>query len=296
MSLSILFQTLLNSLMYMSILSLSSFCIILIFRTSTTTNFAQGTISVFGAFLVAYLFTMNHMNVYLGLVLGVVVSFVLGFLIDTQIFRRSRRLTPVGKQMITMGLVLFLSGLIPLFFGTNPVMIPKLVSGNLLFTLFGTEFVINWHALLTTIIAVVILTTGFLALKYTKWGLGVRATASSEVVAGMMGVNTRMITAISWSLAGGIGGLAAILYAGTVGDVTQSMMTGIQVNGFLANILGGFGTFYGPIVGSVLTTFVGNVIGYNFSLWKDVIVYGLILIVLIIRPYGLFGKKVIKKV
>ncbi len=282
--------------MYMSVLSLSSFCIILIFRTSTTTNFAQGTVSVFGAFVVAYLFTLRGVNVWLGLLLGVVVSFFMGLLIDTQIFRRSRRLTPVGKQMITMGLVLFLSGMIPVIFGTTPLTIPKLVPGNLLFNLFGHEYVINWHALLTTIIAIVILTTGFLALKYTKWGLGVRATASSETVAGMMGVNTRMITAISWSLAGFIGGLAAILYAGTIGDVGQSMMTNVQVNGFLANILGGFGTFYGPVVGAVLTTFTGNLGGYNYSVWKDVIVYALILIVLIIRPYGLFGKKVIKKV
>ncbi len=298
MTFQILLQTLLNSLMYMSILSLSSFAIILIFRTSTTTNFAQGTISVFGAYIVAYLFTMNHVNVFVGLAIGTVASFLLGFLIDTQIFRRSRHLTGIGKQMITMGLVLFISGLIPVIFGTNPVMIPYLipVTKSVNFTLFGASYTLNGHALLTTILAIVILTTAFIALKYTKWGLGVRATASSEKVAGMMGVNTRMITAISWSLAGFIGGLAAILYAGTIGSVEQSLMTNVQVNGFLANILGGFGTFYGPIVGSVLITFFGNTIGYFNSVWKDVIVYGLILVVLLVRPFGIFGKKTIKKV
>ena len=73
-------------------------------------------------------------------------------------------------------------------------------------------------------------------------------------------------------------------------------MTNVQVGGFLANILGGFGTFFGPVVGAVLITFSSNLVGFSFSVWKDVIIYGLILIVILFLPRGLFGKKAIKKV
>lgn len=69
-----------------------------------------------------------------------------------------------------------------------------------------------------------------------------------------------------------------------------------QINAFMASILGGFSTFFGPIVGAVLIPATSTVVGYQYSVWKNVIVYVLILIVILIRPYGLFGKKIQKKV
>jgi branched-chain amino acid transport system permease protein len=102
---------------------------------------------------------------------------------------------------------------------------------------------------------------------------------------------------MSWSIAGGLGALAAIFYAGAnTGSVEVSFMTNVQVNGFLSTILGGFSTFGGPILGSWLITIATNLIGYQYSVWKDVIVYSLILLTILFLPRGLFGKKVIKKV
>ena len=226
-------------------------------------------------------------------------SFIIGFLVDTQIFRRSRRLTGIGKQMITMGLVLVITNLIPFIFPRVNLFLPKLMLGNILFTLDGFTYSLSYHSFFSVILASVILASLFIALKYTKWGLGVRATASSELVAGMMGVNTRVITALSWSIAGALGALAAYLWgAASNGALDPVYMTNIQVNGFLSAILGGFGTFYGPVVGSLLFTFTNNLVGFPAALtqWKDVIVYALILLVILIRPIGLFGKKTIKKV
>lgn len=295
MSFEIVLQTVLNSLQYASVLSLSAFAIILIFKTSVTTNFAQGTISIVGAHMTAYMFTKWGVSLWWAIPAGMIVAFVLGILVDTQLLRRSRLVTPVGKQMITMGLVLFLTGIIPTVFGLDQLFIDPLAFGNWNFTLFSHTYTITYHSLLTTGIATILLSVLFVALKYTKWGLGVRATASNELVASMMGVNTRTITAISWSIAGGLGALAAILYGATL-TFGSGYMTNVQVNGFLAAILGGFGTFHGPVVGSILITFLGNIIGYEYSVWKDVIVYIIILLITLYKPLGLFGKKVIKKV
>lgn len=297
MDFHLIFQSLLNSFQYAAVLSLSAFAIILIFKTSMTTNFAQGTISVFGAFLTAYLYTNMHIKMIPALFVGVVVSFLFGYLVDTQIFRRSRRLTGVGKQMITMGIVLFTVGLIPVIFGTIDLNIVSIIAGVTSFPLFGSTFTITNQALLTTILAILIIGGLFVMLKFTKWGLGVRATASSETIAGLMGVNTHSITAMSWSIAGGIGAVAAILYAPVIGGtVSSSFMNGIQVNGFMASVLGGFGTFYGPIVGSWLIAISNNMLGIPYPGVKDIILYVLILVVVLIRPIGLFGKKAIKKV
>ncbi len=285
--------------MWVSVLSLSTFGIMIIFKTSTTTNFAQGMISAFGAFIAATLFYDSGVNPILSILLGIVASFGLGLFIDIVINRNAKFVTAVGKQMITMGVALLLIGLLPLTLQRNQPFLYPLVDGNVTFNAFGYTFSLTKHSLITFVLAAVIIIGLFLALKFTKWGLAVRATASNEKVASMMGINTKIINAFSWAIAGGLGALAASLYGPVAGMSTVVFMTPIQVQGFMAAILGGFSTFYGPIVGSIVLVVSGNLIGLGgeqMALYKELVVYALILVVILIKPLGLFGKKVIKKV
>jgi branched-chain amino acid transport system permease protein len=295
----VIIQTLLSSLMWVSVLSLSTFGIMIIFKTSTTTNFAQGMISSFGAFLAATLSYDSGVPLVLSILIGVVASFLLGIFIDSVIIRNAKHITPVGKQMITMGLALLLIGLLPLTLQRTQPSLRTLVDGNVTFELGAHTYSITIHSLITFGIALSTIVGLFIALKYTKWGLAVRATANNEQVASMMGVNTKLITAFSWAIAGGLGALAATLYGPTVGMSSVLYMTPIQVQGFMAAILGGFTTFHGPIVGSVILVFGGNLLGLGgeqMALYKELLVYVLILAVILVKPLGLFGKKVIKKV
>jgi branched-chain amino acid transport system permease protein len=295
MTLAVILQIIINSLFPISILSLTTFAIILIYKTSATTNFAQGIISILGAHVAAYLFSISGWNMYVSILFGMGLSFVIGLLIDTQIFRRAKLIFPIGKQMITLGIVLIFIGFIPITFSRYQLAMGSLIEGNLAFRFLGVELTMTNHALFSTLLTVVILGSLFFALKYSKWGLGVRATASQETVAAMMGVNTRTITALSWAIAGGLGSLAATLFSANL-LFDALFMTPIQINAFLAGIVGGFTSFIGPLVGASLLTILGNLIGFNFSLAREVLMYGIILIMILIKPNGLFGKKVIKKV
>jgi branched-chain amino acid transport system permease protein len=300
MTLYAILQTLVSSIMQASVLSLSAFAIMLIFKTSNTTNFAQGMISALGAFMAAVFFSELGQNLIFSIIIGVITAFVFGMLIDILIIRNSKNINAVGKQMITMGIALLLIGLLPMTLQKNTPSLAPLIDGNISFLLLGETIVITRHTLLTFIISTIIIVGLFVALKYTKWGLSVRAVANNETVAGMMGVNTRWVTAFTWALAGGLGALAASLYGPTIGMATNvGFMTPIQIQGFMAAILGGFSLFYGPIVGALLLVFIGNLFGLGgeaMSLYKDLIVYLLIFLVVLIKPLGLFGKKVIKKV
>jgi branched-chain amino acid transport system permease protein len=306
-SLPILVYLLLNSLDTVSALVLATTGIVLIFRTSITTNFAQGMMATFGAFVtawsvkifskdIAYLASRPVLTLSIALVLGVLTSFILGLIIDIFIIRKARFVTPVGKQMITMGLVLVISGILPMIFGVIPVAIPTFTNEIMRFKFMNFNLTFPKHSLISGIITVVVLIILFTALKFTKWGLGVRATASSELVASMMGVNTKVITALSWAVAGALGGLAAIMFAPTNGNVSVALMTQMQVNGFLASILGGFSTFGGPIVGAILIPVLRSTLAFFESEWVNVIVYAIILLLVLIKPVGLFGKKISKKV
>jgi branched-chain amino acid transport system permease protein len=169
----------------------------------------------------------------------------------------------------------------------------------------GSLFVVSAHALICLAITTAVLTILFLLLRFSKWGLGVRTTASNEYVAQMMGINTYAITAISWGIAGGLGVLAALMYTGSGVSIRDPyFMTDFQVNAFLAGILGGFGTFYGPLISAVLLPVVKCLLGLlayipgfeTITRWDQTIVLILVMICIYIKPNGLFGKKIVKKV
>jgi len=301
-----LFRNIFNQTLQISVLALATTGIVLIFKTSTTTNFAQGMIATFGAFVAAKIIQrfaaaypeMTVLNsVLLAMAGGAIVAFVLGMFIDVVIIRNSKDKTPVGKQMITMGLVLILSGAMPVIFGKVALPIQKMsYDPNIEFNFLGSPISITVHAYYTFLITVGLIAILFAALRFTKWGLGVRATASNEVVAGMMGVNTRIITAMSWAIAGLLGAVAAVVLTPNITNVSVAMMTPTQVNAFMAAILGSFSSFAGPLVASAIIPILTSLFSLVVPLWQNAIVYLVILAIVLVKPVGLFGKKVAKKV
>ncbi len=297
-----------GSIVQVCVLALATTGIVLIFKTSTTTNFAQGMIATVAAFSAAKISTLvsaqfPDMNmtyvVLIAMFTGAMFSFILGVFIDVFIIRKSKYPTPVGKQMITMGLVLVFTGLIPIVFGTLPLTVQKLsYADNIQFTIGDSplKYNITMHSIYALGITIVLLVTLFSLLRFTKWGLGVRATASNELVASMMGVNTRVITAMSWAIAGLLGGVAAVIYAPISGSLQVSMMIPTQVNGFLAAILGSFTSFAGPLVSTILIPILTNLMSIVTSTWQNAVVYIIILVIVLVKPSGLFGKQIAKKV
>lgn len=302
-------------------LALATFAIVLIFRTSFTTNFAQGMIGTVAAFMTTYMLmpipdiqgnlpAPSLSQYMLAILLGIVVSFFVSMLVDILVFRNARYISPVGKQIVTMGLVLIITGLLPLFFGISERSLPRIDSvfeNTFVMTMLTgiTDFLdvfgigVKEHIVLSFLVSAIILTVLFVALKFTKWGLGVRATASNEKVASMMGVNTKVITAMSWAIAGALGAVAAILVSsskGTFGNVTTYFMIAIQVQAFFSAILGGFSTFYGPVIGAVIFSIMNNLFGVYFNPWGTTVLYLTIMAIVLVKPLGLFGKKVAKKV
>ncbi|MFA6792167.1 MAG: branched-chain amino acid ABC transporter permease [Candidatus Izemoplasmatales bacterium] len=301
---ALLFQIFLMNIVDLCILLLATTGVILIFKTSVTTNFAQGMMATFGAFFAATIvmkLTASSsanptLNLFIGLISGILVSFLLGLFIDVAIIRRGRYVTSVGKQMITMGLVMVIMGVIPVIFGTNPVVLPAFSIDVKTFSIGSGMYVIPVQSLYAIGITAGVLILLFSMLRFTKWGLGVRATASSEMVAGMMGVNTHVITAMSWAIAGGLGAIAAFFYAASGTQVQVASMVPVQVNAFMAAVLGSFSSFGGPLVGAFLINIFSSLAPFYNGTWQTVIVYGLILLLVLAKPLGLFGKKTAKKV
>ncbi|MFA5007161.1 MAG: branched-chain amino acid ABC transporter permease [Candidatus Izemoplasmatales bacterium] len=305
MTLYLFLQIVFLNIVEMCVLVLATTGIVLIFKTSVTTNFAQGTIATVGAYAAAKLIIRltaetdlpTTTKLILAMIASAVVTFLIGLFIDTVIFRNSKYSNPVGKQMITMGIVLVLFGLMPVLFGLLPLTIEAFSYEGRIIEIPGMmPLYLPYHNLIALAITVGMLVLLFAALRFTKWGLGVRATASNETVAGMMGVNTKVITALSWAIAGTFGGVAAFLFAPIGSGLSVAFMTPVQVNAFLASILGGFSTFGGPLVGAVMINLFSSIASAINSVWTNVIVYVLVLLLVLVKPLGLFGRKTAKKV
>lgn len=279
--------------------------ITIIFKTSYTTNFAQGVISAFGAYVAAKCLNSAGLSIWLAVPFGALAAMAIAVCVDVLIFRRGRYVNGLGKQIITMGLISLIVGAVPLIFGAQIPKFDKFVDGNQSFTMGGEQVTVTNNTLVCMAITIAVVVLIFVLLRYSKWGLSVRCTASNEYVAEMVGINTHIVTAISWGLAGALGAFAAAMAASGATEISHVyIMTNYQVNAFLAGILGGFATFYGPVVAAVLIplvsgliTWFGNAVGIpELSGWSMVIVYALALIAIFFKPQGLFGKKTVKKV
>ena len=297
-------NTLLGSIPAMCVTALVTLAITMIFKTSFTTNFAQGVISAFGAYAVASTMISNGFSIWLALPLGMVIAALIAVLVDVGIFRQGRYVNALGKQIITMGLISIVVGLIPLVFTISNPSIPKFIEGNISFEIDNQSVTVTRNALLCMGMSIVVIAAVFLLLRFSKWGLAVRATASNEYVAGMLGINTHVVTAISWGLAGAIGALAATINASTGASMNAYYMTNYQVFAFLAGILGGFGTFHGPVIAALMIPLANNLVQYFVNVigkpeltgWSMVIVYAIALVIIFFKPQGIFGKKIARKV
>ena len=288
-----LIQLILRSLETSSVYALAALGIIIIYRTSFVTHFAQGTMSMFNTFVVVYVLTAWSLPLWASVMAGIITAIITGFLVDFGIIRRAKRISSVGKQIITLGLIMIFMGLAPVVFGVDVRQLPRFIqSGDLV--LGGAS--ISHNALLNIFTGLVLMSVMFFILQKTKIGLAVRTTASNEPIARLMGVPTRRITLMAWSAAGGLGVLSGVMIAPAT-TVSVWLMNPVQLSALFACVLGGFQTFYGPVLAAYVIGIGRNLLSYYVSsVWGEQIMYLLILVFLVFRPNGLVGRKFIKKV
>ena len=294
---SILIEIILRSMEYGSIYALAALSIILVFRTSNITNFAQGVMGMFNTYVVAKIVINFGIPVYFAIFGGMVSAIIMGLLIDILIIRHTSKVSPVAKQIITLGLISVILGAAPGVFGVYDLSLPKFIP-NGSFTIFGAA--ISHNAVLNIFLGLAIMSVMFYVLQKTKWGLAIRTTASSESTAKLMGVPTKTVTMVTWGVAGMLSVLAGTMTA-PFSNVSLTFMNDVQVIALLACVLGGFQTFHGPVIGAYIIAIGTNLLQFymktpNGTIWGKPFMYVLILVFLMVRPFGLFGKKTVKKV
>ncbi|MDZ4907255.1 branched-chain amino acid ABC transporter permease, partial [Clostridium perfringens] len=133
---------------------LAALGIIIIFRTSRTTNFAQGSIGMFNAFVATFAFIHFGLPTWAAAIVGMIAAFVSGVLVDVVIIRKAKKTSPVAKQIITFGVIMLFLGVAPMIFGSTPLNFPKFIESGAI-DIFGAS--ISYNALLNKIVGLVIM-------------------------------------------------------------------------------------------------------------------------------------------
>ena len=279
-----------------SVYALLALAIVIIFKTSEVPNFAQGEILMAAGYVALYLFVFRAVPAIVAIPMTIVLAFVGAALFRRVVLTRvaSASGSPINLVIATLGLSYVLKGLVrQTGFGDTPRSFPALVSTDSL--MIGQASVTRLDlAILGT--AIVVMAAFFWMFGYTKLGRAMRAVGMNPKAAQLVGVNLNRIHVIVWGLSGAISAIAALLIAPKL--LMTADMGSIVTLGFAAAIVGGFASLPGAVVGGFLIGIAENLVGLFISSRAIVVApFVAIMLVLILRPQGLFGGRVtIKKV
>ena len=262
--------------------------LVIVYRATDVVNFALASLATIGLYA-AITFHDNGAAVLVG---AVVVTVVAGLLVREVVIRPLGQGRLFAALVVTMGVALIGESVISSVWGTQPKSFPSIVDG----TVHAGSLVIPAQSLLT--IAVAGVAMGLVAFLFgrTTTGSAMRAVAESADTAQVVGINAQRIARLAWALGLGLGALAACLYAPKVG-LAPTVLSAPLFRAFAGIFLGGLNSMYGAVVGGLAVGVLENLgASYVSASFRDTFVFTFTVLVLLIRPQGLFGTRTFQRV
>ena len=276
-----------------AILALAALGFVLIYKATGVINFAQGEFLLIGAYSVYAAFVVFKLPLTVAVILGIAFAIVLGVLIERLVLRPLVGENAISVIMVTIGLAAVLRAVVQLIFGTRPVSQPALLPRTPIELLPGTSVPLN--RLLVILIAAVVLAAFTVFFRRSRHGIAMRAVADDQQAALTMGISVRRIFAMAWALAA----VSALVGGVLLGDVTEvsGRLASFGLYVFPVVILGGLDSVPGTIVGGLTIGLVSQYVsGYGDPGLAQIAPYLLLIAILMVRPYGLFGETRIERV
>lgn len=282
-----------NGAMY----SLVAIGLVMMYKVSGVMNFAYGNMGMFVTYLVWWLTSVIGINLYVGIIIGIIFAALMGISVERFGLRPIRHLSHGSMLIVTFGVLMILEGLAVQIWGTEYKAFPELVTGAPL--VFRGDFgiiVLRRQDLLVFATLTAISLLLLLFTKYTKFGIAVRAVSENEEVAGYMGINVGAVLSFSWAFGVSMAALVGIISAPKV-FVSPLMLLFYQIQGFTAAVLGGFETFTGAVFGGLILGVLEKLVErYISEGFKASFSLAIIILVLMFFPKGLFGKSLRRRV
>ncbi len=289
-------QLVIQGLAVGSVYALVALGFVLIYKASSVINFAQGELLMVGAYICLALLTTYQVPFWAGFFLTMGFSVVLALLIERLVLRPMIGEPAISIIMITIGLSLVLKSIVAAMWGTQIKVFPSIFPET---PLRIGEIIVSQVYIYTFLASVVFLVLFALFFKYSRMGIAMRATANSNQVALSMGISVKKVFAISWCVAAVVSAVGGILI-GNINGV-NSTLAGVGLKVFPAVILGGLDSIPGAVLGGLIIGILENLSGGYLDHFfgggvKEVAPFVVLVIILMIKPYGLFGTEEIERV
>jgi branched-chain amino acid transport system permease protein len=275
-----------------SILALAALGFVLIYKATGVINFAQGEFLLIGAYTIYAAIGIYGLHWTWAVAIGVVLAIVLGVLTERFVLRPMIGESAVAVIMVTIGLSSFLRAAVQFQFGTTPQRMPAFIPTG---TVSVAGVALPSARIFAIVLAAIVL--GVFALFFTRsrHGIAMRAVADDQQAALTMGISVRRIFALAWALAAVSAVIGGLLVANITGVSAEVAAFGLIV--FPVVILGGLDSIGGTIVGGlVIGLLVQYTAGYIGGGLQQVVPYIVLVLILMVRPYGLFGEVRIERV
>jgi branched-chain amino acid transport system permease protein len=288
------FQLLLNGLAIGFIYAIAALGFVMIYKSSSVLNFAHGELLAIGAFIFLILVTWAKLPIIVAFILTLIGSFALGFVIERLFLRPLVGEALIQVIMLTVGLAAMFKGLMLFLFGGNlfnyPAFLPEAFSLH-----WGPIYIASVYVA-SFIMGMIFLVVFGLFFKYSSQGIYMRSVADNQPAALSLGVHVRRVFALSWAIAALVCAMSGIVI-GIINGINVHDLSAIGLKVFPVVILGGLDSVAGAILGGViiglLETFTG---GYISTSLREVVPYIILVLILLIKPYGLFGLVEIERV
>ena len=283
------FQQLVNSLTLGSVYAVIAIGYTLVFGVLNIVNMAHGGIIMRGAYIGLLLVTMAGWGLFPALIVVMVGGAILGYLLEVLALRplRGKKATHLAPLICTIGVSIFLESAVLLVFGLQTRAFPTDYNQLMDLGLFKISQILI-ISMGTAIVLMVLLT---LLLNKTRIGKAVRATAENIETASLLGIHTRRIITFTVMLASALGAVAGVLIALSFNALEPTMGTSMGFKGLAVLIMGGLGNVGGAMAGGFILGVVEVFsVAYGASSFRDAVAFGLIILILFIRPQGLFAK------
>jgi len=291
---SFFLQLLINGISIGFLYGLSAMGFVMIFKSSSVLNFAHGELLALGAFFFLAMVTWAKLPIAVAFLMTLAGCFILGFLIERLFLRPLIGEPLIYVIMLTVGLASMFRGIMLFIWGGNLQTYPDFLPDFL-----GVQWdVINIPPVYTAalIIGIIFLLLFGMFFKYSSQGIFMRSVADNQRAALSLGVHVQKVFALSWAIAALVAGMSGIVM-GVINGINVHDLSAIGLKVFPVVILGGLDSIGGAILGGliigILETFTG---GYLSPSLRDVVPYIILVFILMIKPYGLFGLVEIERV
>ena len=257
-------------------------------------NFAHGDVIMVGAYVCFFAFTRYGLNPFISVILAMLVCTCLGIVIEKLAYKPLRAAPSLAVLITAIGVSYLLQNLALLFWSSNPKVFNSIIPNK---SIDIGGLTVSYITLLTIAVCIVIMIVLTTFINKTKLGKAMRAVSEDKGAAQLMGIDVNTTISVTFAIGSGLAAIAGVLLCSAYPNLTPTTGSMPGIKAFTAAVFGGIGSIPGAFLGGLMLGVIENLAkAYISTQISDAIVFGVLIIVLLVKPAGLLGKRAQEKV